>query len=349
VPVDSVSTAPDMGGFVGFPSARTPSHLAVDATVSANYSLHTLSASSLGRGDGMAIRQRADAGLALQLGLGARLAVALRLPALLYQTADSSPERPALRQQAVGNPALDARVHVWGEPIHKDGTVPDGGGLALRGIVQAPVGGRTSYFHDSATRAELQLISDVKLFGISAGAAFGYQRRFADDVPAFVRLRDRLRLMAGLRMPLPLLTRLFSGHVQDFVMFELEAATEATDAFAKRTTPVEGRLSYRVSAGNLAGALIAGAGLLDAIGSPDLRVSFMLGYAPRARDQDGDGVLDAADGCVHSPEDRDGFQDNDGCADDDNDGDMVLDEDDRCPLESAVVGQDEDEDGCTDR
>jgi len=330
-------------------ASRTPGHLAVDVTASAGYGLHTLSASALGRGEGMAVRQRADAGLALQLGLGTRVALALRMPALLYQAADPSPERPVLRHTGVGNPALDARVHVWGERIHKDGTLPDGGGLALRGVLEAPVGARASYFHDSAARAELQLLSDVKLFGIAAGVALGYQRRFADDAPAFVRLRDRLRVQSGLRMPLPLLTRLYSGHVQDFVMLELEAATEASDVFAKRTTPVEGRVAYRVSAADVAGVVAVGAGFLDAIGSPDLRVTFMLSYAPRARDQDGDGVLDAADGCVHSPEDRDGFQDDDGCADDDNDGDMVLDEDDRCPLEPATVGQDEDEDGCTDR
>jgi hypothetical protein len=51
---------------------------------------------------------------------------------------------------------------------------------------------------------------------------------------------------------------------------------------------------------------------------------------------------------VHLPEDRDGFQDEDGCADDDNDGDMIVDEDDRCPNASAEEGRDEDEDGCTD-
>jgi hypothetical protein len=51
---------------------------------------------------------------------------------------------------------------------------------------------------------------------------------------------------------------------------------------------------------------------------------------------------------VHLPEDHDGFEDEDGCADDDNDGDLIVDEDDQCPLVPAEAGQDDDEDGCTD-
>jgi len=111
---------------------------------------------------------------------------------------------------------------------------------------------------------------------------------------------------------------------------------------------VEARLGYRVQVRDAVGTLTAGAGLVDAIGCPDFRLLFAVGYAPRARDQDGDGVLDGEDGCPHSPEDRDGFEDGDGCADDDNDRDMVLDEDDRCPLQPAEPGRDDDEDGCTD-
>ncbi len=48
-------------------------------------------------------------------------------------------------------------------------------------------------------------------------------------------------------------------------------------------------------------------------------------------DNDGDGVLDAADKCPDQLEDKDGFQDADGCPDPDNDGDGVLDAADKCP------------------
>jgi OmpA-OmpF porin, OOP family len=48
-------------------------------------------------------------------------------------------------------------------------------------------------------------------------------------------------------------------------------------------------------------------------------------------DNDGDGIPDAQDKCPNEPEDKDGFQDADGCPDPDNDGDGILDADDKCP------------------
>jgi outer membrane protein OmpA-like peptidoglycan-associated protein len=47
-------------------------------------------------------------------------------------------------------------------------------------------------------------------------------------------------------------------------------------------------------------------------------------------DRDGDGLLDSADRYPDQPEDKDGWQDDDGCADPDNDQDGVLDRDDVC-------------------
>jgi OOP family OmpA-OmpF porin len=65
-------------------------------------------------------------------------------------------------------------------------------------------------------------------------------------------------------------------------------------------------------------------------------------------DNDGDGVLDAADKCPNEPEDKDGFQDEDGCPDPDNDGDGVLDATDKCPTEPETKNGFQDEDGCPD-
>ena len=48
-------------------------------------------------------------------------------------------------------------------------------------------------------------------------------------------------------------------------------------------------------------------------------------------DRDGDGVIDDLDKCPDEPEDRDGFEDDDGCPDPDNDQDGILDVQDKCP------------------
>lgn len=65
-------------------------------------------------------------------------------------------------------------------------------------------------------------------------------------------------------------------------------------------------------------------------------------------DQDFDGILDAGDACPEVPEDRDGFQDEDGCAEPDNDGDGLSDVDDLCPAEPEDADGVQDADGCPD-
>jgi outer membrane protein OmpA-like peptidoglycan-associated protein len=65
-------------------------------------------------------------------------------------------------------------------------------------------------------------------------------------------------------------------------------------------------------------------------------------------DRDNDGIPDAQDQCPDRPEDKDGFQDADGCPDIDNDGDGVLDVADKCPQELETYNGYQDQDGCAD-
>lgn len=65
-------------------------------------------------------------------------------------------------------------------------------------------------------------------------------------------------------------------------------------------------------------------------------------------DRDHDGILDEHDHCPDDPEDKDGFEDPDGCPDLDNDQDTVLDIVDRCPMDPEDFDKFEDADGCLD-
>ena len=67
---------------------------------------------------------------------------------------------------------------------------------------------------------------------------------------------------------------------------------------------------------------------------------------PGPGDMDGDGILDNVDKCPREPEDKDGFEDADGCPDPDNDGDGILDKVDSCPMEPEDFDKFEDVDGC---
>ncbi|MFO0696800.1 MAG: OmpA family protein [Polyangiales bacterium] len=70
--------------------------------------------------------------------------------------------------------------------------------------------------------------------------------------------------------------------------------------------------------------------------------------APPPPDTDGDGIRDPQDACVTLPEDRDGWQDTDGCPDPDDDADGVLDTDDRCQHDPEDRDGWQDADGCPD-
>ena len=65
-------------------------------------------------------------------------------------------------------------------------------------------------------------------------------------------------------------------------------------------------------------------------------------------DNDKDGIPDLKDKCPNVPEDLDGFEDEDGCPDLDNDKDGILDVDDKCPNEPEDFDGFQDEDGCPD-
>lgn len=67
---------------------------------------------------------------------------------------------------------------------------------------------------------------------------------------------------------------------------------------------------------------------------------------PLGRDVDHDGTPDGRDICPTIGEDRDGFQDDDGCPDPDNDQDGVLDGTDACPYVPEDHDGFEDRDGC---
>ncbi|MFP4522367.1 MAG: OmpA family protein [Fibrobacterota bacterium] len=65
-------------------------------------------------------------------------------------------------------------------------------------------------------------------------------------------------------------------------------------------------------------------------------------------DNDKDGIFDLKDKCPNEPEDKDGFEDMDGCPDYDNDNDGIPDTLDDCPTVPETINGYKDDDGCPD-
>ncbi len=80
-------------------------------------------------------------------------------------------------------------------------------------------------------------------------------------------------------------------------------------------------------------------------------LSFSVAIPPGSKkmyDSDLDGLYDPVDTCPDEPEDRDGFEDEDGCPDKDNDEDGIPDTEDNCPLTKEDMDGILDHDGCPD-
>ncbi|WP_158501810.1 Ig-like domain-containing protein [Vitiosangium sp. GDMCC 1.1324] len=125
-------------------------------------------------------------------------------------------------------------------------------------------------------------------------------------------------------------------------------------------------VQYRITPG-LAAHVGGGPGLTRGYGTPGFRVFAGLDWTqpgerapepvapPPPVDTDGDGIAtgtgttDVQDKCPNEAEDKDGFQDDDGCPDPDNDGDGILDVQDKCPNDAETVNGFEDADGCPDK
>jgi len=120
--------------------------------------------------------------------------------------------------------------------------------------------------------------------------------------------------------------------------------------YDQATNPLEAMITFKSKASDDSHfTMSVSKGLVSYISSPSYRFMFSFSMMiNRNKDVDNDGILDHLDICVQEKEDRDGFQDLDGCIDKDNDQDGVDDENDKCPNQAEDIDGFEDVDGCID-
>jgi OmpA-OmpF porin, OOP family len=279
------------------------------------------------------------------IGLGDRVALGLALPSVVYQTGRNISNEvsgaTSLPKAALGDVALSAKAVIL--PAGDLG----GFSLAALGRVTLPTGDPTSYISEGSATGELRLLSELNLVALSVRATLGAKVRgaettyvnqgFGHELPwgAAVLLRpqalgwdDKGRWSWSVET---------HGAVALTPSFAAAAASPALIGAVARYTPSEFSLLAGVEAP-----------LSSAVGVPSVRGVLGFGWAPRFLDADADGIEDSKDECIELAEDRDGFQDADGCPDFDNDDDGVPDETDKCPTEKEDADGFEDDDGCLD-
>ncbi len=237
--------------------------------------------------------------------------------------------------------------------------VPRGPALTGRMDFSVPSANRGSFAGSSTAAAVPSLVFDYRLGRLDLAAELGARIRGESAVGNAVVGSQLSTAIGGSFDVLP--SHLLTASAEIFALYGLSSqgttAQDRADGRASGSPLVPAEWIVSASSAPFLGGdvmfTLGGGGTLPVTGevgltSPRVRVNLGIRYAPSGRDADGDSVLDRDDLCPDQPEDRDGFQDADGCPDTDNDRDSVLDGRDRCRDEAEDFDNFQDDDGCPD-
>jgi outer membrane protein OmpA-like peptidoglycan-associated protein len=275
------------------------------------------------------IEHAVSGALLASVGLGRSLEAGLVVPLTLFQTGDGAPGVGAPSTMGLGNPQLGLKVH-----LASLGAV----GFGAAALAAIPVGTGT-LTHDAGFGGTARAFADYRRGAVGLGLRAGF-RYHAERTFYSVALGSELEYAAAGTYRLAART---------LALVEIAGATAAKSPFADpKQSPVEAVAGLRHRMGKVWLTVAAGPGFVEGYGSPIFRAVAGVTWANRPPDSDGDGVPDDEDRCPEIPEDRDGFQDADGCPDPDNDSDGIPDVTDKCPDQPEDKDGFEDSDGCPD-
>jgi len=298
-------------------------------------------------------------------GLTDRLELGFALPATLYQngagitgvtSSTTTPlPRTTIRDMRFGlGWALIPRARAW---------PAQGLAVTARFEMAAPTGEKESFASDQSAVWMPSLSADWRLGRVFAGGEVGARLRGTSSLGG-TRVGSQLLVAAGFGYEILPAERLSAAlelfALPSFSTQQDGARDPATNETvwkdnSRKLVPAEWMATVRtapVPGGDFSISASGGTGLPltdpSSLTTPDYRFVLGVRYAPLARDTDGDGVMDRDDACPAQREDRDGFQDEDGCIDPDNDRDGVADEVDRCRDKPEDADGYKDDDGCPD-
>jgi len=333
----------DPAGNLYLEPTATPGHLKWNVGAWASYAHRLVTVlDATGSQVAVPVENQLSMDYGLGLGVGDRLAFGASLPSVLYQDGYGSDLiGGSLPHSALGDLRLNLKATLL------PGGEMGGFSLAALGAVTLPTGNAASYVSEQAATGELRVLGELRLIAIAVRATAGVKVRGAEQTYVGQTFGHELPWGFGLVLRPQVLGIDEKGRWE--WALEGHGALALTPKFGSQAqSPAALGLSARYTPGTV--SLIAGAEVpLDsAVGTPIVRAVLGLGWAPRVHDQDTDGVPDEVDQCPELAEDKDGFEDSDGCPDFDNDEDGVPDDSDRCPTEKEDSDEFEDEDGCLD-
>jgi outer membrane protein OmpA-like peptidoglycan-associated protein len=305
-----------------------PRHLNIVAGIAASYALEPFVRTETLAADGTVIFPQAPVVRHLgqfealaALGLFEYLELGVAFPVVLIDSADdhSLPTYTYSTSANLGDLRLSAKVPLLRGEV----------GIAARFVASLPTGWWENFSGMEYWIAQPSLVFAWDPGPLTVSAEVGYRFRQRSSLPGYEQ-DDEILASAGITVPIiPEVEVIGETQVRIGVGGRTIEANEIpmeVDA-GLRFWPVPG---LSIEAG-------AGTGVLAGVGAPPFRAFVTLRYA-----------TDEGQSCAAGPEDFDGFEDGDFCADADNDQDGLNDSADECPNDAEDVDQFADDDGCPD-
>src|SRR5450432_2147600 len=345
--IDAQLFQPAIGprNFLTLEGTDVPDHKRLSFGLTLNYQSRPYSTYTQGTAAGTAylIDNQFGGELDAAIGLFDRFQVGLGLPYTAYLSGDAIDAMGAatggrLTENGIGDMRLEAKAQLAALGDDDQYSFAASGGITLPTSKSVT---DSAYLGDKNVTGRLKGIGMVSLGHVRAAANLGLLFRgtsyaFATQMSHQVLYGAAAAYDVGHRVEVILELAGRSG-IPQFNQFYTDVNPFEVD--------IAGRWGVTSMVSVLAGG---GKGLGTGIGAPQLRLFAGVQFNPDFRDRDHDGVYDVDDKCPDQPEDRDGFQDQDGCPDPDNDNDGIPDAQDKCPNDPEDLDQFEDEDGCPD-
>jgi len=325
--------------------ARVPDHLAFGMGALFNYQRNPFSIynvdSNGDRGDiqTAVVKDFLAVELYGYLGLFKHIAIGVSMPLALYMTGTETDD--------LGNPIGDGlSAFAWGDvALHVKGhiyTVKKAGlSFGAQLSITAPTGRYSEHFvGDELPTFRPRFIAELRQGPLSAAVNLGGVFRITESTFYNDNFRVGQQFTYGVAVALRP-----SRKIPLKIFVEYYGRTDFSGLVDGSPMELGGGLGYELPKG-IHLVLGGSAGLLAGIGAPDFRGFFGIRWSPSFKDTDGDGVTDANDKCPDQKEDRDGFQDGDGCPEPDNDKDGIDDANDKCPNKKEDFDKYQDDDGC---
>ena len=268
--------------------------------------------------------------------------IGLRLPVMYVSGAgidltDGGPADGGLKAFGVGDATLEGKFRFFGDP--KTSAVVVGGAVD----VSAPLGTITAkdkYIGNSTPiTAGGRLIFDGSFgalsFGMNLRGVYRPEARLGSTTVGPFEFRYGAALGYRVSPTFRVIAEGFGG-----TKFSSQNGTNSLE--------VDGAIQITPLSLPLAFTLGGGGGVLQGVGVPLFRALGGITFVAEVGDEDGDGINDKNDKCPSIAEDKDDFEDDDGCLEDDNDQDKVPDVKDKCPLKPETINGLQDDDGCPD-